>query len=484
MLKCISKITKVRHGPNCLEEVLLDSSICFSSGDLIEFYNQEFLKKFKTKILEFKNKKYNTLNQEKILPFQNDVSPFLNKRIEIPSTIEREHRHDSQQPNRMLNFDEKFEDYEISAKNFSSKPEKNLESKMEFAKMIKTKSPEQHMLQKFKTDVCKYVSSPNKQILSSEPKSIEALKYENRPKIYQAQKNKLPESNLKLHHKQLSQDHIKRPCSKDEESDKKYQSQYPPAPVKFQSETSPQSNFLEKTFQILHKPLTSTDTSVFSYFTKKKLSENKVSISRAKQISSNMTRMARTGPSFRDRGFLKQSNNIYQPNEKIQSSNHIYSKAAGNPKKTSNRFMKNKISGNISSKVAPKNLYSKARMSKYRGVNFSSQNRSSTQGIEQQSNSGHFSGNDDHNPKNKSKKIKSSNRNNKKIVKSNKKQKTQGSSNCDYLSKELKTSQMFPYKQEGQGRMSERNDSKMKAAVLGKSPNLQKYSINKVYKKI
>ena len=40
-----------------LVEQPLGDDMGFDVGDLIEFYNKDFLKKFKSKIMEFKNKK-------------------------------------------------------------------------------------------------------------------------------------------------------------------------------------------------------------------------------------------------------------------------------------------------------------------------------------------------------------------------------------------------------------------------------------------
>jgi hypothetical protein len=341
----------------------ITEDLSFAVGDLIEFYNKDFLKKFKSKIMEFKHKKNPFADHD----FKNNIpsqpmSTFINMRLDQEANFQAQrlltrpsefHLSNNQPTGRMLNFDDQVDDYEISTQYLNSKSKQNsqqLPNPFEFSKMAKTRSPDNHILQKFKTDLTQNISSPSD---SKKKKTFEALKQEGRPKIYQAQRRRTPDSTFNSIHRSQRGSHdpnhsIEISVQREYQShanQQKYESfstqRSTPGTGRGQN-----SKYLKKTFQILHKPLTSNKTSAFSYFAKKKMSANKVGL-KSKPLST-MTRMTRT-TGFHERAFL------------------------GSDQKKSGGFqsiLMGKKGQNLS-RVRGKNLYSKANMSKYKGNNFS-----------------------------------------------------------------------------------------------------------------
>ena len=330
---------------NFPEEMPISENDKYSSGDLIEFYNQEFLKKFKSKILEFKQKKievsnefdYKTYQTQSISKHEKSESPFNSN---TDSSINIANNLGFIKTGRMLDFDQKFEEYEISTNPYIKNKSRE---KIKLSKMKMTRSPEHEVLEKFKTDVSKQTS----------PKvTIETLKKQARSKIYQSSKNRTPDRTKQGRSlQQHSQNMIKiSPDCSMVIQEKKYQSQCPPTKDK-----NPNSKYLANTYKILDKSLTNSDTSAFSYFAKKKFSGHQLMSGNSKPVSSNMTRMNRSGNNFYKRGFLKQNKISGRPNN------------LSNSKKTGNRFALTKFPG--------RNLYFKANMSKFKNISFSGQNK-------------------------------------------------------------------------------------------------------------
>lgn len=337
----------------------------FRVGDLIEFYNKDFLKKFKSKIMEFKGRKSKTSNAK--MTFNGEVAPpvlpgFLNFQLHPDRSFQNnslldkplDFRAQANPPGRRLNFDANLDEYEICPPKLRSRSQQNpeqLPQPFEFGKMVQTRSPEQHVLQKFKTDLTQNIASPKD---PAKTKTFEALRQEGRPKIYQAQRKRTPDSSFNSIRRYQRNSHDPAPPQTREEASREYQSYSGTPPVKFESgltqrssqsgssSRGPNSRFLKNTYQILNKPMTSNKTTAFSYFTKKKVSANKVGLPKSRPLNS-MTRMTRT-TGFHERTFLgsdQKQRNLQGPSKKSQRG------------------------------PRGKNLYSKGNLTKYKASNFS-----------------------------------------------------------------------------------------------------------------
>lgn len=282
--------------------------------------------------MEFKIKKNKHVNESS---YNKSESPFI---YQTDNSFSITNDESINRTARLLDFDQTFERTSVPVQKIQK--EKEI---MEFSRMKVSKSPNQEILEKYKNNIIKN-GSPliNNQIKKSELK----------PKIYNAIKKKTNEG-FYTRGEQLNYSQNEFSISPDNsfkvEEEKKYSSQHPS-----NREKSFNSKYLTKTYQILEKPLTSSDNSTFSYFVKKKLSHTQISSGLSKNSTLKMTKMNKSSNNFYDKGFLK----TVKPSKSSQFSTN---------KKISTR--------NLIGQYKNKNLFSKAKMSKYKNISFTNQKK-------------------------------------------------------------------------------------------------------------